>query len=148
MGEWRAIGARGFTLLELIVVMLVLAVVAGLAMPTVGRSVDAVRARAEVAGVSALFRHAREQAIALRRVHAVVVDPERREVRVVAGDETRRTRALPAGVLVETSPPSTHTVRFEPHGGSTGGEVRLVTGSAAYRITVEPVTGRVRSRRE
>lgn len=148
MGKRPEVGARGFTLLELIVVLLVLAVAAGLAMPAIGRSVDAVRVRAEIAGFSAVLRHAREQAIVLRRVHAVVVDPTEHQVRILADDEVRKTRAIPAGWTIEASPPPNLTVRFEPQGSSSGGDFRIVAGPVTYRITVDAVTGRVRSLRE
>lgn len=133
---------------------MVLALGAGLAAPAIGRSVDAVRVRAEVAGFSALLRHAREQAITTRRAHAVVVDPAERQVRLVARDEAsaredvKKTRAIPAAWSIEANPPPNLSVRFEPQGSSSGGEYRIVAGSVAYRITVDALTGRVRSVRE
>lgn len=148
MGQRPEVGARGFTLLELIVVLLLLALAAGLVMPAVGRSLEAVRARGEIAGFSALLRHAREQAITSRRPHAVVVDPNERQVRILADDEVRKTRALPAGWTIEATPPPNLTVRFEPQGNSSGGEFRIVAGPAVYHVTVDAVTGRVRSVRE
>ena len=49
---------------------------------------------------------------------------------------------------IEANPPPNLSVRFEPQGSSSGGEYRIVAGSVAYRITVDAVTGRVRSVRE
>ena len=75
MGRGEAIArARGFTLLELIVTMAIVAVVVGLTIPTIGRSTEAIRVRAEAAGFSALLRHARERAIVSQKAQAVVVD--------------------------------------------------------------------------
>ncbi|MGH7398464.1 MAG: prepilin-type N-terminal cleavage/methylation domain-containing protein, partial [Candidatus Rokuibacteriota bacterium] len=54
---------RGYTLIEVVVVLLVLALAAGLVAPSVGRSVDALRTRAAVAGVASFLRAARTQAI-------------------------------------------------------------------------------------
>ena len=70
MGNRSEIGARGFTLIELIVTLLVVAVAIGLVAPAIGRSTEGVRARAEVAGFSATLRHAREQAITTRQTLA------------------------------------------------------------------------------
>src|SRR2546422_3729032 len=74
MGQQPEIDSRGFTLLELIITLLVVAVAVGLVAPTIGRSTEGMRARAEVAGFSATLRHAREQAITTRQAHTVVVN--------------------------------------------------------------------------
>jgi prepilin-type N-terminal cleavage/methylation domain-containing protein len=151
MGRLRlALDRRGFTLFEVLVTLLVLALLAGLAVPLIARSTESVRARAEVAGFSAVLRHARERAITSQRAHAVVVDPDAHRVTILlAGtDEVRERRTLPARLRVEADPPPALTVRFEPQGTSTGGDFRLATGAVVYRVTVDPLTGRVRSRRE
>jgi len=38
-------------------------------------------------------------------------------------------------------------VSFEPQGGSSGGDFRLTAGTVVYRVTVDALTGRVRSGR-
>jgi type II secretion system protein H len=152
MGRGKAVGgADGFTLLELIVTLAIVAVVVGLTIPTIGRSTETIRVRAEVAGFSALLRHARERAIVTQTPQAVVVDVIGHRISVRAGGpegELRETRVLPARVTVEATPPPALTVRFEPQGGSSGGDFRLASGAIAYRVTVDALTGRVRSRRQ
>lgn len=149
MGSREDVGARGFTLLELIVTLSVIALAVGLALPAIGRSTETVRARAEVAGFSAVLRHAREQAITRRQPHKVVVEPVARRVTVLGGDdEVRRTRVLPERLTIEAVSASSLTVRFEPEGSSSGGEFRLTSGTTVYRVTVDAVTGRVRATRE
>ena len=152
MGRGDAISdERGFTLLELIVTLVVLALAVGLAVPTIGRSTEAIRVRAEVVGFAAMLRHARERAIVTRVPQAVVVDPAAHRVTRRAGGpegEVRETRALPERLTVEADPPPALTVRFEPQGGSSGGDFRLASGSIVYRVTVDALTGRVRSGRQ
>lgn len=152
MGHHRAaLTARGFTLLELVVTLSVLALAVGLAIPTIARSTDAIRARADVAGFSALLRHARERAIVTRRSQAVVVDPAARRVSLVAGGpegDVKESRALPERLTVEAEPPPALVVRFEPQGGGSGGDFRLTSGGVVYRVTVDALTGRVRSQRQ
>ena len=149
MGQQPEVDARGFTLLELIVTLLVVAVAVGLVAPTIGRSTEAVRARAEIAGFSATLRHAREQAITTGEPHTVAVDPGNRHLTVTAGaDAVRWTRTLSARVTIEPATPGALTVRFEPQGTSSGGEFRLRSGNVGYRISVDAVTGRVRNHRE
>jgi prepilin-type N-terminal cleavage/methylation domain-containing protein len=97
MGRRAALSAsRGFTLLELVVTLSILALAVGLAVPTISRSMDGIRARADVAGFSAMMRHGRERAIVSRRSQAVVIDPAARRVSLVAGGpdgEVRETRS-------------------------------------------------------
>lgn len=149
MGQRAEVAARGFTLLELIVTLFVLALALGLAAPTIGRSVEGVLARADVASFAATLRHAREEAIVTRQRYAVAVDPLERRVTVTAGDDdVRARRSLSPRVAVEANPPTALTVRFEPQGSSSGGEFRLRSGAVTYRVTVDAATGRVRSTRE
>jgi general secretion pathway protein H len=149
MGHRPEVGVRGFTLLELVVVLLVIAVAVAVVAPTIGRSVESVRARAEVAGVSATLRHAREQAITTRQSHTVVVNPTNRMVTVTADDdEVRWTRAISPRLRIDAPDPDALTIRFEPQGTSSGGAFRLTSGPVSYRVTVDAVTGRVRNRRE
>ena len=84
---WRS-ASRGFTLLELIVTLFVILLTVGLSVPLISRSSDAIRARADVAGFSAVLRHARERAITRRRAYAVVIDPTARKMTVFAGGNT------------------------------------------------------------
>jgi len=131
--------------------MAIVAVVVGLTIPAVGRFTEGIRVRAEVAGFSALLRHARERAIVSQKPQAVVVDAAAHRISVRAGGpdgEVRETRALPERLTVEATPPPALTVRFEPQGGSSGGDFRLASGAITYRVTVDALTGRVRSSRQ
>jgi prepilin-type N-terminal cleavage/methylation domain-containing protein len=143
----RARSEAGFTLLELIVTLLILVLVVGLSVPVVGRSSDAVRSRAEVASFSAVLRKARERAITRRQPHTVVIDPTNHSMTVTAGadNEARETRQLPERLTVEATPPPALTVRFEPQGTSSGADYKVKAGNAVYRVTVDPITGRVKS---
>jgi len=151
MGSGEAVDRRGFTLLELIVTLFVVALVTAIAVPTIGRSTEAIRVRADVAAFSAMLRHARERAITTRKTHAVVVDPGAHRMNIVSGGangEVRESRALPERLEITATPPPALTVRFEPQGASSGGDFRLAIGTIAYRVTVDGLTGRVRSARE
>lgn len=142
------VDARGFTLLELIITLFVLALAAGLTAPSIARSMDALRARTEIAGFSAVLRQAREQAITTRRARRVVVDTRAHQVQVLAGDEVQRTRPYPARWTIEALAEGTLALRFDPQGTSTGGDWRITADDARWRITIDPFTGRVRAARE
>jgi hypothetical protein len=106
--------------------------------------------RAEVAGFSALLRHARERAIVSQKPQAVVVETAVQRVSVRAGGpdgEVRETRVLPERLTIEATPPPALTVQFDSRGGSSGGDFRLSSGTITWRVTVDALTGRVRTSR-
>src|SRR2546421_3757141 len=140
--------ARGFTLIELVVTLLVLAIAVAVVTPTIGRSTENLRARAQVARLTAMLRHAREQAITTRRTHALVVDPAAHRLTIMAGEDVTATRTLPADVMIEAFPPPALTVRFEPYGVSNGGDFRVQSGPVRYRGGVGGLTGRGKVGRE
>jgi general secretion pathway protein H len=149
MGFRRPVlNARGYTLLELVLTVAILALAVGLVGPAIGRSTQTLQARAEVARLTAMLRHAREQAITTGRPHALVVDPAHRRLAIVtAQGEVRETRAWSPEFRVEAASPEALTVRFEPHGVSSGGELDVFSAGLRYRVRVEPLTGRVKAAR-
>ncbi|HUM18188.1 MAG TPA: GspH/FimT family pseudopilin [Candidatus Nitrosotalea sp.] len=147
---------RGFTLIETAVVLLVLALTAALVAPAVGRGVDTIRLRAEVAGVASFLRAARERAIAQHRALEVGIDGEGRtlvmkdrEVGTVGGaDGVSAVRRMPPFVHIVADPPAARTVTFFAYGLSTGGRFRIeAPGPVVYLVTVSALTGRVSTRR-
>jgi general secretion pathway protein H len=140
---------RGFTLLELVLTLFVIALATAVVVPALGRRTDALRARAEVAGFSAFLRRAHEQAVTTREERTVSVDPAARVITDAVGREIRAQRRLPERLTIDADPPGAVTIRFSPHGFSTGGAFRLATrDGTAYRVTVDPLTSRVTNRRE
>jgi type II secretion system protein H len=142
------VDSRGFTLLEVMVVIFILALTASVVTPAIGRSTDAIRVRAKVGSLSALLRHAREEAIGSRKPLTVAIDPVAHRVSVLVADTVVRSRALPANWTIDAAPPGALTLHFDPQGTTSGAEYRIVAGSISYRITVNTLTGRVRVSRE
>ena len=148
----RGLAVRGFSLMELVVVLAVLAIAAAVVAPAVGRTVDSVRARAEVGAVAAFLRAAREQAVTRQQAlevlidngtHALVVRRAGRE-----GDAAVLTsRAVSPLLRIEADPPPPR-VTFLPHGMSSGARFAVAApGSRAYVIAVDALTGRVSTER-
>jgi type II secretory pathway pseudopilin PulG len=133
-----------------LVVLLVVALAAAVVVPSLGRSADALRVRAEVAGFAGFLRYAREQAITRREAQEVRVDPEARLLMlgVPGSDVVRSTKRLSPLLQIEPEAPAALTVRFLPHGPSSGGTFRVwASGGRVYVVTVDPLTGRVSNRR-
>lgn len=142
-------GRPGFTLIELAVTLMVLAVAAAFVAPSVSRTLDGLRARAEVSGFVAFLRAAREQAVMRGVAHEVHLDSAARALVITAGSPSavRSSRSFSYLVRIEPNPPTARIVSFQPEGFSSGGAFYIVApGERHYVVTVDPLTGRVGSR--
>lgn len=139
---------RGFTLIELAVTLLVVALGIAVAAPSLSRGLDTVRARAETAGVATFLRTARERAITQNRPYEVRVNTVAGVIEMRAGETVLATRRVAIGVRVIAEPPTSPTVTFLPQGLSSGGRLHVEgPGPRAYLVTVDALTGRVVTRR-
>ncbi len=139
---------RGFTLIELAVTLLVVAVAVGVAAPSIGRGLDALRTRAEAAGIATFLRAAREQAISHNRGYEVRVRTDKGLVELRTGDTVPATRQVASGVRVTAEPPTATVITFLPQGLSSGGRLRVeMPGRRAYLVTLDALTGRVSTQR-
>jgi general secretion pathway protein H len=148
----RGLMVRGFSMMELVVVLVVLAIAAAVVAPGVARTADGVRARAEVGAVAAFLRSARDHAVSRQQALEVRVDDETHTLVMrrtgQAGEAgVQATRPVSPLLRIAADPPPA-TVIFLPHGMSTGARFAIGTpGSRAYVITVDPLTGRVHTSR-
>lgn len=139
---------RGYTLIEVVVVLLVLALATGVVAPSVGRSADALRARAGVAGVASFLRAAREQAITRETTYEVRLDPEGHNLVLQTGAEVRTVKRVSPVLRIAAVAGQARSIAFYPHGFSSGGQLSIETsGAGAYIVTVDGLTGRVTTRR-
>src|SRR2546427_4963076 len=139
---------RGFTLIEVAVTLLVIALAVGVAAPSISRGPDGVPTRAEAAGIATFLRAAREQAITHHRAYEGRVRTDEGLLELRGGDAAPRTRHLASGVRVTTDPPSRQVISFLPQGITSGGRLRVeIPGRRGYLITLDPLTGRVSTQR-
>ena len=135
---------RGFTLLEMMVVLCVLALLTGVALPYLRfGGPDAATAAKDL---SASLAAARSRALSIRRPVTLAVDLTDGRFGIAGGEE----RALPAGLSVRWTVAAGQTdgrqaaITFFPDGGSTGGRL-LVTGRGRdAAIDVDWLTGSIR----
>ncbi|HSL50066.1 MAG TPA: GspH/FimT family pseudopilin [Candidatus Deferrimicrobiaceae bacterium] len=142
----------GFSLMELVVVLAVLALAVAVVGPAVDRTAASLRARAEVGAVAAFLRSTREQAAARRQALEVIVDRDahalvvRRPGRDGAAAALRRLAVGPTLRIAADPPPP--RVTFFPHGASSGARFAIAArGADSYVIAVDALTGRVSMRR-
>ncbi|MFQ5560164.1 MAG: GspH/FimT family pseudopilin [Nitrospinota bacterium] len=155
---------KGFTLLELIVVMAIIAIASALALPFMGSSLNELQVKSSSRRVAALFRQTRNDAVTSKRKRIFELDFSSKSFLVTSGSPDSSTSEVQskkiAGKLEDTislkgfSYPEEDTlvkegvfsVSFFPQGNSTGG--KLFLGSADYEhaitIIIDSLSGRVR----
>jgi general secretion pathway protein H len=143
---------RGYSLMELVVVLAILAVAAGVVAPAVGRTAEDVKVRAELAGLAAFLRAAREQAVTRRETLEVTLDPEARVLLLRRPGRESEARVQPSRavspLLRVEADPAMPRVTFLPHGMSSGARLTVeAPGPRAYVIAVDALTGRVTTQR-
>jgi general secretion pathway protein H len=137
----------GFTLLELLLVLLLLGLAYGLAGPMLGSGSTGLELKAAARQLAAGLRKARSIAITERREAVMSVDVAARSFSVT-GDP--RTYTLPQRLELalftaesELIHDKTGNIRFFPDGSSTGGRVTVAVGEAKQMVDVDWITGRV-----
>jgi general secretion pathway protein H len=135
---------RGFTLVELLVVLVIISLMLALVGTSISRSVSGAEMRSAAREVAASLRYTRTRAILSKSEQVFSLDTESREYR--AAD--REPETLPEGMSVELNTARSELtsetaggIRFFPDGGSTGGNVRLEANGRVYRVNVAWLTG-------
>jgi len=134
----------GFTLIEMMAVMLIIALVASLAtmmVPGTGRA----GLKTVVMQTAALFRRERLAAILTRTDRHVTLDGERRELIGDGGGDVSIPRDVVLDVLGEDAASSGRlaVVAFHADGGSSGAVLRFSRERTQYEIRVNWYTGAV-----
>jgi general secretion pathway protein H len=141
---------RGFTLLELLVVLGVLALALAVVSPSLGRARLGVLARSTAYELAANLRASRAAARATSIEHALTIDLSQR---LYWAEGVVGRRPLPPGVVMEVAVPQSERIagavsriRFFPDGSASGARLVLHDERSTMRITVDWLTGDVRLR--
>ncbi len=129
-------GDRGFTLIEMIVVLVVLALVSGIVLSRGPLRSPTLDLRACARGMAANLRLARADAIAADQDRTFSVDAAARDYGLRDGVR----HALPAGVDIEGR---TAPILFHPDGSASGGAVTLADDGHRIAVRVDWLTGQV-----
>lgn len=138
---------RGFTLIELIVVLTIAALVLTIAIPRFDRRPGRIELMASAREIAASLRLTRGRAIAENRPKSFIADIGNATFGVT---EEGALRPLPRGIglsLYTTQDQevaaSIGTIRFYPDGSSTGGGIALTQGKLSYEVLVNWLNGSV-----
>jgi general secretion pathway protein H len=158
--------SRGFTLVEVVIVLVLLGLSIALVTPSLSRFSKRVELKTAAQKISGILRYFRSESIQKGKIHQVLFDASLREVRVRAleteekeGETKEREElksaekryALPGGIQMrEVKIPSPETpsdlpaIEFYPNGGSNGGSILLeIPDQRGFRIKVHFLTGMV-----
>lgn len=134
----------GFTLLEMLAVLTIIAIVAALTLPLINRRDNVLALDSAADRLAGALRLTRSAAIARNATLDLTIDAKNGEY----GSPAFRSGKLPAGVGVVLD--FAHSMRkatnvggfrFYPNGESSGGAIGLRLGALARRISVDWLTG-------
>jgi type II secretion system protein H len=150
--------SRGFSLLELIVVLVIISLLTLLVTPRLTRTMSHMEVRSVAKKISAILRYCRSSAVNKNKIYQVNFDSESNLVSVQSAEEgddkliVQNSYPLPKDIRmekVETGKTqfenSSPAFEFYPNGGANGGTA-VVRGDAgpAYAIQVDFLTGLVK----
>lgn len=140
------IRARGFTFVEVIIVLIILGMAAALTLPFVGRSLDSIRNRAAVRRVASFLNNSRLKSVNKALPVEVVYDFDSRSFSQNFVDEKgeKSVYELPKGIRVvsierngESIEEGDVSIFFYPLGDSSGASILLAESDGReYRINV------------
>jgi general secretion pathway protein H len=139
---------KGFTLLELLIVMAIVGMMVALVIPRMG-SGQATFLKAQVREAIAILNYARRSAIVEGTAKTATfyknqVGEESRQKKQ-PGHWVSRGTDLQWGSKQQEEAAVTHTITFYPEGGSSGGELILSYQGYKAKITVNSLTGKIES---
>jgi general secretion pathway protein H len=139
-------GQRGFTLLEMVCVLAIIALLAAVLLPFIPHETSRSRLQAYALQTAALLKTDRNAAIRRQASVATLVDAEARAIRSGA---SRAAIRIPDDVRFDALLPQTcgrqalSTISFFANGTSCGGAITLTRFDVGYEIRVNWLTGRI-----
>ncbi len=148
----QALQCRGFTLVEISVVIAIVAIALSLTPVALPKIHDGIALRQSAGYLAAYLRKARSQAMQSSHDVAVLIDTDSGSVTGVAGERAVLLPiSAPIGLLVAVSERNSGTsgaLRFFADGSSTGGQVEFGPHGNRKVVEIEWLTGRVSVRDE
>ena len=139
--------SRGFTLLEVLAVIVVIALATTLIATTISGGLGQARVRAAAKDLVAALRYTRSQAVVKGQSQVLTLDVEKRAYRAPGRDWVELPQDMRLTMLTaaqEQVGEGVGRIRFFPDGASTGGHVKLIRGETEWQINVGWLTGEVR----
>jgi general secretion pathway protein H len=142
----RARAQRGFTLIEILIVVTLVAALSVMLMATIGGGMDGLRMRSATKSIASELRHARAQAMAKGEVQRFVINPAERRwtgTENRSGELPKKMSVVFTGARELQPSKGEGAIVFFEDGASSGGRIQLKQGKAAWNIDVAWLTGEV-----
>lgn len=135
---------RGFSLVELVVVLVLLGITAALSAPALTSALDRDESHASVREVRTLLEDSRSLALERGARVDLVIDAENARYWVMAGDDSATTGgiALDSGVRLQSRRARAHFM-WDARAASWIDTLRVTTGAGRTMLTVDPWSGAV-----
>ena len=138
VGKAGTYDKKGFSLLELLTVLVLLGFLAGISVPAIGRFMENLSFRKQVGSVVANLRYVRLQAVNKGEDILVSLDEDGRVMRLAGGLEEERFLDIEDAALLVLEPAE---IVFSPHGYVTPARLTLSRDERRRTIMMEPLTG-------
>jgi len=152
----------GFTLIELIIVLVIIGIASGLVGIMIGKGSDGLEIKTFTKEISSVLRYARNHAVTEKRTYCFVINKDEGVVRLYAhDDETEKEdkgdnedmemlpvidRPLPDDLLISIDDDDSDElyIEFFPQGNTSGGRIKLEKEKGSiFFIDVNRITGRI-----
>jgi general secretion pathway protein H len=137
---------RGFTLIEIIAVMVLLAIIVGLVAMSFSKSMSSARIEAASRDLVGALRYTRGQAIVHGEQKALDIDLEHNTYQAPGKPIVRLPKEMRMQLVtaeIEQTGSTSGRIRFFADGASTGGHITVFMGQRRWQINVSWLTGRV-----
>jgi prepilin-type N-terminal cleavage/methylation domain-containing protein len=139
----------GITLIEMLVVMSIIGLMAGISYPSVAAGIDSVRMRSATDSVSTILNYAADHAERRQQPVEIVIAPKENTIALLSTEPGfQRQLKLPDGIAIESLLPEIpdeegpRRVIVMPGGTAPGIGVQLVNRHGAHRLVrLDPMTG-------
>lgn len=137
---------RGFTLIEIIAVMVLLSIIVAMVAMSFSKSMSGAKVEAASRDLVAALRYTRGQALVHSTQAALDIDLEHNTYQapnkpIVQLPKEMRMQLVTAEI--EQTSSTSGRIRFFPDGASTGGHITVFMGQRRWQINVSWLTGRV-----
>lgn len=146
-GRRTCSSAAGFTLIEMLVVLSILALVAAFGMPLLSRGSESVRLETAASELSGALRVTRAAAVSGNRQISLMIDIERRTFESIVVPRRSFASDIDAKLTYASAiraGSSEAGFQFFPDGSSTGGEIALSLHGKQAKLCIDWLTGSVR----
>lgn len=137
-------GQRGFSLIEMIAVIILIGIVMTLVSMSFSKSINSAKIRSASREVVAALRYTRGQAIVKGKQQVLLVDTK--DNTYLAPGKPVKELPKKMSLAIETAAgeqvsDTSGGIRFFPDGSSTGGNIRVYAGEREWRVNVAWLTG-------